>query len=130
MNLQFALDRVAIGLSLLCAIHCIFLPLSLILIVFPVPLTLDDEVFHKLLLVGIIPISLVALTLGCRKHKQYRVYLFGVVGLLILGLASFLGHDHLGELGEKTMTAIGGVVLALGHFGNYRLCRQQEASAL
>ena len=126
MSLQSTLDRTAIGLSSLCALHCFLLPVTMVFVSVFVPITLDDEAFHQWLLMGTLPVSLIALTMGCHKHKRYRVYFYGVLGLLILGLASYLGHQHLGEFGERALTLLGGVIVALGHVSNHRLCRRRE----
>ena len=126
MNLQLTLDKVAIGTSLLCAIHCLALPVAMILGSSVVPFGLNDEAYHKWLLIAIVPTSLVALTMGCRKHKRHRVYIFGGIGLLLLGFAGFLGHDYLGEIGEKVLTVMGGMVVAFGHVSNYQLCQKLE----
>ena len=125
MNAQLILDRAAIGLSLLCAVHCFLFPVALVLFSSFVPLSLDAELVHKWLLIVTIPVSLFALTLGCRAHRRYHLYFFAAVGLSFLGAASYLGHDQLGELGEKLMNALGGMAIAIGHYLNYRLCQSE-----
>ena len=122
MSIQLSLDRAAIGLSLLCAAHCLLLPVTMIFVSTFIPITLDDEAFHRWLLIAIVPISLVAFVIGCRKHRRYSVYFFGAIGLFLLGLAGYLGHDYLGEIGERLLTVIGGIVLAFCHLGNYQVC--------
>lgn len=124
--MQITLDRAAIGLSLLCAIHCLILPVVAILAPTSISLMLTDEAFHQGLLWGIIPISIFALYMGCAKHKSFRIFFCTISGLLILCLAGYLGHDYLGEIGEKMLTVLGGTIVAFGHVSNYQLCREQE----
>lgn len=120
------LDKFAVSTSALCAIHCLCLPL--LLVVFPAlgATIFGQESFHVLLLWLVIPLSFVALSMGCRKHKSKLVVLFGLTGLTLLIAAATLGHDLLGEDGERIVTLIGAVSIALGHMRNYTLCRRME----
>jgi len=117
------LDKVAVSTSAICAIHCLCLPL--LLGVFPAmgATLFGDEFFHVLLLWMVIPLGLVALFLGCRKHKSRLVAVMGLIGLTFLVIAASAGHDLLGEAGERAATLIGAVAIAAGHLRNYTLCR-------
>ena len=64
--------------------------------------------------------------MGCRKHKSWLVALLGFIGLTVLILAASLGHDMLGEIGERVATVAGAIVIATGHLRNYALCRRVE----
>ena len=123
-NLQILSDKVAIGLSLACAIHCLAFPLMVILLPAFAALPLTDEAFHIWMVVAVIPTSLYALSLGCKQHKRYQLIGFGLAGIACLILALVLGEMLLGEAGEKILTTVGVVLLAYGHSQNYRLCRQ------
>ncbi len=130
MNInQFFLDKAAIALSALCAFHCLALPILIGVLPSIGALGLGDEMFHKVLLFAVIPLSIVALWLGCQKHKSYVVVLFGGVGLLLMIFAATLGHDLTGEVGEKALTFIGASLIAFGHWRNYRLCRELRCSS-
>jgi hypothetical protein len=126
MNIQFTLDKTAIGLSVLCAVHCLVLPVFAVLAPTSISFVLADEAFHQWLVWGIVPISVLALAIGCRKHQRYLVFAYGAVGIFILGLTAYLGHDLLGEIAEKILTLAGVIVIALGHVRNYQLCRKQK----
>lgn len=121
------LDKFAVSTSALCAVHCLALPL--LLGVFPAlgASIFGQESFHVLLLWLVIPLSAVALTLGCRKHKSLLVAAAGVTGLIFLILAATLGHD-LGEAGERIATVIGAIAIAFGHTRNYILCRRIDCA--
>lgn len=125
-NLQALSDKSAIGLSLLCTLHCLAMPLAVVLLPSIAALPLADETFHYWMLFAVLPISAYALTIGCRKHQRYRLLLIGGMGLLLMCFAAFAGHALLGESGEKTLTVIGAMLLALGHAWNYRLCQAQD----
>jgi len=82
-----------------------------------------DEIFHQWLLIAVIPTSLIALTMGCRQHKNLSVMIFGLLGLAILIPTAFFGHDLLGEAGEKIASVLGAAFIALGHIRNSSLCK-------
>ena len=124
-KLQSLSDKSAIGLSLLCTIHCLAMPLALVLLPSIAGLPLADETFHYWMLIAVLPVSAYALTMGCKKHQRYRLLFVGGVGLFILVFAAYAGHDVLGETGEKAFTVLGTTILALGHLWNYRLCHHQ-----
>lgn len=123
-NLQTASDKTAIGLSLLCAIHCLAFPLAVVLLPSLAALPLNDEAFHIWMLVAVIPTSIYALTMGCKKHKHFRLLALGFVGISCLIAAVVVGEALHSEIFEKTFTTLGAGVIAFGHFRNYRLCQE------
>ena len=123
---QAVTDKLAIGLSLGCAVHCLSLPILLALLPSMAALQLDNEAFHFWMLVAVIPTSVYALTLGCKQHKRYRLLILGFIGLGLLVLALALGEERIGEIGEKILTVIGGGFVAFGHWSNYRLCNAEK----
>ena len=125
-NIQALTDRAAISLSLLCALHCLAFPWAVILIPSLAALPLEGETLHLWLLIAIIPASVFALTLGCRKHNYYPIAFLGAIGLSILIAALFVGEGEAGEMWEKILTVIGGAFIAVGHFWNFRLCRHHD----
>ena len=119
-------DKAAVSLSILCTAHCLVLPLLLTSLPSTLAVTMQDEAFHLALVFLVVPMSLFALALGCKDHKRYRVLVLGIAGITCLLSAVFLGHDILGESGEKIFTVIGSAFIALGHVFNYRLCRKHK----
>ena len=119
-------DKMAIGLSLLCSIHCLLLPVILVWLPMLLGLNLQDEAFHFWMIFLVIPISAIALTQGCRDHLRYSVLVLGGVGLLCLVLALVIGHDLFGEVGEKGLTLLGSSLIVAAHIANYRLCRRLD----
>ena len=123
---QIWIDKTSITLSFLCAIHCLATPLIVVFLSTLAGLSLHDEAFHLWLVIAILPMSIYALTLGCKKHKRRRVLVLGGIGLLVLVITVLLGHDRLGENWEKILTIVGACLVALGHILNYRLCQSYE----
>ena len=117
-------DKIAISFSVVCALHCLLLPIAVIFLPAISATFLGSEDFHKTLLYFVIPSSIIALSLGCKMHGKYEVYSYGVIGIGTLLFASFFGHDYLGEIGEILFTLIGAVIVSLGHYKNQKLCAE------
>ena len=126
---QVLTDRLSIGLSVICAVHCLMMPVLLLMLPSLAALSLTGEAFHVWLLVAVIPCSVYALTLGCKQHKRYRLLLLGALGLGLLVLAVVLGADYLGELGEKILTVSGAILVSIGHWLNFKLCQHTVISS-
>ena len=121
--LSMLLDRASISLSLICVLHCFATPILLAFAPSLLALPVADEKFHAVLIFMIIPASLVALTMGCRRHGDMSVVYWGCGGLLVLLGTLVLGHDLLGDAGEKIMTVFGSGLVVVGHVLNFRSCR-------
>lgn len=119
-------DKAAIGISALCVAHCLLLPVGFALLPSMALLAiLGDELFHLLLVALVLPTSIVALTLGCQRHKNWQVFGLAAAGLLILCFTAVFGHDYLGEALEKISTVMGASLVAASHVQNFRLCQHQ-----
>jgi peptidoglycan/LPS O-acetylase OafA/YrhL len=124
ITIKYLTDKLAIGLSVTCAIHCLVTPIILLLLPSIAALQLNSEAFHLWMIVAVVPTSIFALFMGCRRHEHYRLLVIGSLGLVFLVLAIVLGEKTLGEFGEKILTLIGAVVISFGHYQNFRLCEQ------
>ena len=123
-----AMDVFAVSLSSLCVVHCLAMPVLLVLLPSLAALPIADESFHFWLVFLVIPTSVAALFLGCRRHRKWSVLAWGLSGVGVLVFAALFGHDMLGEAGEKIMTVVGSVMVAISHALNYRLCRSSSCS--
>ena len=121
-------DKFAISLSAVCAAHCFFVPVFLVLFSSFESIQYDNELIHFLFLLMTVPISFFALTLGLKNHKKSSFFIIGITGLIILILALILGQEILGELGEKLVTLFGSIIVVFAHFKNYQTCIQIECS--
>ena len=111
-------DKLAMGLSLACTFHCIALPA--LLVVLPSLAILNDELFHIIMVIAVVPISIYALTLGYKQHQRRSLFALGCAGLLLLIAALVVGHD-LGEVAETGLTVFGAFLVAVSHWFNYKL---------
>ena len=112
-NIQAIADKSAIALSVLCALHCLLLPAAIVLYPSTLGFLPGDESVHFALLFVVIPISAYALIKGGKVHKSHKVFITGIGGLLVLVAAVVLGHDIVGEIGEKILTVLGSIIVIL-----------------
>lgn len=126
---QGILDHAAISTSVLCMVHCLATPLLLVAVPILSSSFLADEAFHKALVTLVLPTSLIAIFIGCGRHKDRYVLYLGCFGLVSLVFIAFFGHDLLGEVGEKVATVGSGAILAFAHLRNFRLCRRFQCDA-
>ena len=119
-------DKTAISLSALCLVHCLLVPSFLVFLSGYVSLSYNNELIHYAILFIAIPVSLYALITGVRNHKSFSFLYLGLIGIIFLILAVTLGAQIWGEVGEKALTTIGALLVAISHFKNYRLCREVE----
>ncbi len=123
---KIKIDGVAISLSFLCVVHCLFTPSFIILAPSFLAFSLDNEFIHYLIILLAIPISLYALTSGYRAHDRISFLFMGVFGLSILFLAILMGENILGEYGEKGLTVLGSIIVAFSHFKNLKICKELD----
>tara|TARA_Y100001934_G_scaffold137213_1_gene165560 strand:+ start:2727 stop:3104 length:378 start_codon:yes stop_codon:yes gene_type:complete len=115
-------------LSSVCAIHCFFSPAFVLLTSGLFSVSLDNESVHYLILFVAIPVSLYALVSGFMSHKTTYFLAVGSFGLFTLLLAVALGESNLGELGEKTLTLLGSILVVYAHFKNHQVCKELDCS--
>ena len=119
-------DKTAISLSALCLVHCLLVPSFLVFLSGYVALSYNNELIHYAILFIAIPVSIYALITGVRNHKSFSFLYLGLIGIISLILAVTLGAQIWGEVGEKVLTTVGALLVAISHFRNYRLCREVE----
>ena len=129
VGVQTFTDKMAMSLSLLCALHCLASPLIIVMLPTLAALRFDGEAFHLWMVLAVIPTSVYALTMGCKQHRHYRLLGLGLFGLLFLLSAVLAGEAIINDFWEKALTVIGAATIALGHYWNYRLCQRQEFCA-
>lgn len=111
-----ALDRFAMGLSGLCAVHCVASAVLVALAASAGGLLLHP-IFHEVGLTIAILLGAVALGRGIFDHGYMAPAVTGALGLGMMAGAMSLPH---GDGQETLWTIIGVAVLALGHDLNRR----------
>ena len=122
-------DKTAISLSALCLVHCLLVPSFLVFLSGYISLSYNNELIHYAILFIAIPVSIYALIAGVKNHSSYTYLYLGLLGILTLILAVTLGVQIWVEAGEKILTTIGALLVAISHFKNYRLCREVECDS-
>jgi hypothetical protein len=104
------LDRIAMGLSGLCAVHCVATAVLLGLLASAGGL-LGKPIVHEVGLTLAMILGAIALGRGMREHGLIVPALVGTVGLAIMAYAMTLHESGF----EPAVTILGVSVLALGH---------------
>ena len=113
------LDRFSILLSAICLVHCVSVPVLFLIGGYVTSVAILTEHFvHQILLLIALPLSLFSLGKGYRIHKNRKVGILGLCGLIFLVLGVF-SHESLSR--EISMTILGSCLLAIAHLFNLRL---------
>ena len=116
------LDGTAVALSALCLVHCLALPI--IVAGLPFLAQFSEGHLHAQLLVVVLPVSVVALGLGFRRHHNTRIVSAGTIGMLTLIVGATVAHNQLGLTADRVFTVTGALVLAGAHYFNSIRSRQ------
>lgn len=117
-------DLAGIGLSLTCLVHCLGLPLLLLIAPALGSWLALPEGVHAAILLLALPAALFAMHGGWRRHRRRAPALLALagLGLLALGLAA-----HEGGLAaidpatsDRLFTTLGALALAAAHLANWR----------
>ena len=110
-------DLLGFSTSLICAIHCAFLPVLLTLTTLGGLEWLSSPLFEIGFIVASVIIAVVALGRNFRKHLHIRraiqIVLFGFTLILI---SRFMHGDM-----HHILSAAGGITIAVGHVFNWRM---------
>tara|TARA_B100001121_G_scaffold249929_1_gene225713 strand:- start:720 stop:1262 length:543 start_codon:yes stop_codon:yes gene_type:complete len=104
---QFS-DKLSICLSLCCILHCIALPVIILMIPSFASLWINNEKVHVILVLFAVPISLFAMAKSLRIHHNYKCISLAVIGLSLLVGAIFMHDINFGSenshIGHKETT--------------------------
>ncbi|MEM8867204.1 MAG: MerC domain-containing protein [Verrucomicrobiota bacterium] len=147
------LDKLAVSMAVICAVHCLLTPLLIVLLPIIATTFFVHQDFHLWMMFLVLPTTLIAVFMGCRKHRDRWVAVMSVLGLSVLLTALVLerrtpaAHTAAGaevphceqcarDLSEEPiplsagawLNTLGGVFLASAHVRNFRLCRKSRCS--
>jgi len=117
---QFAqkwLDRSALGVSALCLVHCLLLPVAVSLAPAVGWHVWHADHLHLWFLLAALPISVFGLWLGFHGHRRWSLLALGAFGLLLMYYGLHGGTTLAGTL----LTLSGAAAIALAHWRNWRL---------
>jgi hypothetical protein len=137
------LDRLGIGMSLICAVHCLLTPILVVLLPIIASSFWMDASFHLWMILLVVPLTCLSFLLGCKRHRDVLLVVLAMFGVSLLccgvyfGCNTCAGGHHLPTLSdfknfphgfESIFTTLGGILLVLAHVRNYRLCRKTSCS--
>lgn len=93
---QFS-DKLSICLSLCCILHCIALPVIILMIPSFASLWINNEKVHIILVLFAVPISLFAMAKSLRVHHNYKCISLAIIGLSLLIGAIFMHNINFGS---------------------------------
>lgn len=125
MTRQFAqkwLDRSALGVSALCLLHCLLVPIAVAVAPALGWHIWHEDHLHLWFLMAAVPISVFGLWLGFHGHRRWNLLFLGALGLGLM-YAGLMGGASL----EGTLVTVAGVaIVSLAHWQNWR----HEAASL
>ncbi len=113
-----AMDRAAVVLSAVCMLHCMAIPVAVLLLPTLSSLLVGSETLVHTLLLGVaVPISALALWVGYSRYGNVTSVVLGTTGLLVM----FVAVAHLlGRAAEVPLTLAGVILVAFAHGLNIR----------
>lgn len=135
------LDQLAIGMAVICGIHCLMMPIILALLPLVAASLFAHEHFHLWMLLLVLPTTSISIFMGCRKHKDKWTATLSLIGLGIMiavtvfeyvthtTCASCAGCSRDATAGVPPIAWIntmGGLFLASAHVRNFKLCRKDH----
>jgi hypothetical protein len=113
-------DGLAISASFVCLVHCLALPVLIMLLPTLAAFLTMPESFHVWALAVSVPVSLLALSAGYRRHGAVSPLFIVLPGLVLLALGALTPSS---EWMETALTVPGALLLAIGHGLNWHALR-------
>lgn len=117
-------DLLGIALSLTCLVHCLALPLLILLAPALGTWIAVPEWVHAAILMLALPAAMMAMKGGWQQHGRVAPAALAAtgVGLLVAGLAAHEGWMALAdpETADRLLTSLGAVALVMAHLLNWR----------
>lgn len=103
--------------SVLCAVHCLALPVAAAALPLVAHHSLHDPT-HALMFFLAFPLAAVAFAGGYRAHRRLAPSALGALGIALLAVALTLVHEGAAEV---ALSIAGGLLLIVAHLANHRL---------
>jgi MerC mercury resistance protein len=111
------LDALAISASSICLVHCLVLPVLLVMLPALAAFIALPESFHFWALVAGVPMSALAISIGFARHGRWSPVVLATTGLICLAAGELLCH---GSPAEAGLAVLGSLQLGLAHALNLR----------
>jgi hypothetical protein len=123
---QRYIDRMGIGVSLLCAIHCALLPLIITMLPLLGLEVFADPLFENAIIFISLIIGITSLSSAFVQHKTRLPLLLMVTGFISI----FIGHYFIAKDFEWLFLTLGGLTVAAAHYNNWQLIKRCSASSI
>ena len=123
-------DRLGIALSVVCLAHCLLLPLAILALPLIAVQWLQADTVHVVMALVLVPVAVLALVPGLRRHRRWGVAGAMAAGLGLLSTAAFANEGSVAYQWSNLLTVAGGAILVVAHFVNLKLCRSCPACVL
>lgn len=119
-----AADLAGVTLSFACLLHCLALPLAILIAPALSGWLALTEGVHAAILLLALPAALIAMSEGWRRHRMWTPALFAAAGLALLALG-LAAHERLlpvadPEAADRWFSTTGALALASAHIANWR----------
>ncbi len=116
---QEFVDNTGACLSLACALHCMTMPLLIIVLPLIGLSFLATERAELVLITGAVALAIGSLAWGVRHHRSWRALLILIVALAFIVTSRTAVEGSF----EVVFYSIGGILLASAHLVNRHLCK-------
>jgi hypothetical protein len=117
-------DLTGIILSLTCLLHCLALPLLLLLAPALSRWIALPEGIHAVILLLALPAAMIAMRDGWRRHRRLAPAILAAIGLGLLALGLSAHERWIAaadpEAADRVLTSAGALTLAAAHLVNWR----------
>ena len=111
-------DRLGIALSVVCLVHCLRLPVAIAIAPFVAARWLGADEFHVTAALALVPVALLAMVPGLRRHGRKGVAAAMAAGLSLISTAAFAGERLLSQEWTTGIAVAGGLILVTAHAVN------------
>lgn len=115
-------DAIGVSASALCLIHCILTPIVLSFAPVLSQFLPGDAQVHRVFIVLVVLIGLLAFISGYRKHRKAVVFLPMAAGVWAIALGAF-GGSVMSGFAEKCITVLGSTLIITAHGLNRTFCK-------
>jgi uncharacterized membrane protein YfcA len=116
-------DRLGIGVSALCIVHCLLTPILLSLSTVLAHAIPSEERTHHFLSFIVAAFGLIALLNGYRRHRRIEVVILMGVGLFCIFAGAYCGEYLSSHSVEVLVTLFGSGFMIAAHRRNHSFCR-------
>lgn len=118
-------DKIGIGLSSICVVHCILTPIAFVVLP-AIGFAAGEHTheFHWIMGGVLLPVALIAFVRGFKHHRQFLPALIGTIGVAIIFAALFFVDSHDDLFQHFAISMLGSAFLLVGHVLNRRACNQ------